>query len=595
VAFFFDRPLTVVLLTILIQTLFVLGSFSQDAIQSPVPQYRADEVKSWILRDVELKLTEPVLVDIQLDIQDAYDTYLFYHSTHPDDISYAIRDKALAWLETSEFGDSPLNVVLSELAAHMEITEWWNRTSVGVALHLPPLNRGGLPIRLSMDTEMRNTMRTSVTLQHLVPAGSGGPSFDLELDFETDSDLLVDPSHIRLVVTDYLSEHQAEADRMDVFNRVLAEYLQETFAEMRNLRTVLTAGPSAGFPVLLVSGIEESGVGWKESVSLMGHITEAQSGGMYGEAYELQLEYTSDIGAAGYPDLATMHDTMQQALAAYDSSETHWRDFMIQTVEHLAETGGASLKYIDLYLDGAQADEKFTFRYLARIGEERFYSVPLYAGYTIHFPGLENIYGRQFTFDLEIADWLYIWGGYVHIPEPEILAYAVVDFARRVEPYPGAFATEALYNRYLASLVWNLGDFEDWQFMDYGDINTRLAGHSEDGHEFAHILTGTTGTDFDSSIRSGETDVPVNVQLFQNYPNPFNPVTHITFSIDQPLEISLEVFDLTGRKVAQSADGMHDQGTHIVRFDARNLASGVYIARLKAGQEVKLAKMVLVK
>ncbi len=90
-------------------------------------------------------------------------------------------------------------------------------------------------------------------------------------------------------------------------------------------------------------------------------------------------------------------------------------------------------------------------------------------------------------------------------------------------------------------------------------------------------------------------ELPTAIHLDQNYPNPFNPTTTIAFELSQPQEVRLEVFDLLGRRVALLLDESRVTGRHQVRFDARDLASGLYVYRLVAGSVVKARTMVVVK
>lgn len=85
-------------------------------------------------------------------------------------------------------------------------------------------------------------------------------------------------------------------------------------------------------------------------------------------------------------------------------------------------------------------------------------------------------------------------------------------------------------------------------------------------------------------------------KLMQNYPNPFNPSTNIDYSIPVASTVTLEVFDMTGRKVAVLLDGEQKaMGNHQVTFDASSLPSGVYLYRLKAGNNVSIKKLMLIK
>lgn len=84
-------------------------------------------------------------------------------------------------------------------------------------------------------------------------------------------------------------------------------------------------------------------------------------------------------------------------------------------------------------------------------------------------------------------------------------------------------------------------------------------------------------------------------RLAQNYPNPFNAQTRIAFEIARAGEARLDVFDVTGRLAQTLARGPMSAGTHEILFDARDLPSGMYFARLSAGAFVETKKMLLVR
>jgi hypothetical protein len=75
---------------------------------------------------------------------------------------------------------------------------------------------------------------------------------------------------------------------------------------------------------------------------------------------------------------------------------------------------------------------------------------------------------------------------------------------------------------------------------------------------------------------------PNEYRLAQNYPNPFNPTTTINYVIINPSDVSLLVFDVTGRVVRTLIDGEQPRGLYSIEFDARGLASGVYFYQLIA-------------
>jgi len=86
----------------------------------------------------------------------------------------------------------------------------------------------------------------------------------------------------------------------------------------------------------------------------------------------------------------------------------------------------------------------------------------------------------------------------------------------------------------------------------------------------------------------------LSLTLFQNHPNPFNPRTEIRFYLRDG-EITLEVFDVAGRRVAILAEGRWEKGYHAVSWNGRAgsgapCASGLYLSRLKAGSWSRAAR-----
>ncbi|MEX2605312.1 MAG: T9SS type A sorting domain-containing protein [Gracilimonas sp.] len=80
-----------------------------------------------------------------------------------------------------------------------------------------------------------------------------------------------------------------------------------------------------------------------------------------------------------------------------------------------------------------------------------------------------------------------------------------------------------------------------------------------------------------------------------NYPNPFNPTTNITFTLPNRSQVSLVVYDLLGREVATLVNEILPAGKQTARFDASNLANGVYLYKLRAGNQEIIRKMTLIK
>ena len=89
--------------------------------------------------------------------------------------------------------------------------------------------------------------------------------------------------------------------------------------------------------------------------------------------------------------------------------------------------------------------------------------------------------------------------------------------------------------------------------------------------------------------------IPVQYALEQNYPNPFNPSTTIRYGLPNHAQVSLFVFNTLGQQVAQLVNGEVEAGYHEVTFDGGNLASGVYLYRMKAGSYVETKRLLLIR
>ncbi len=92
-----------------------------------------------------------------------------------------------------------------------------------------------------------------------------------------------------------------------------------------------------------------------------------------------------------------------------------------------------------------------------------------------------------------------------------------------------------------------------------------------------------------------EANIPEVVFLNQNYPNPFNPTSIIEFGISEESMVELEVFDILGRKVRTLINANRPAGTYQVTMDALNLASGVYIYRLRTQEGTLLRRFTIIK
>jgi hypothetical protein len=93
---------------------------------------------------------------------------------------------------------------------------------------------------------------------------------------------------------------------------------------------------------------------------------------------------------------------------------------------------------------------------------------------------------------------------------------------------------------------------------------------------------------------------PTTYQLYQNYPNPFNPHTRILYDLPQSGQVSIDIFNVLGQRVAQLVNEYQEAGFHEISWDGsandgHRLASGIYFARMSVGSFTSTIKMSLLK
>lgn len=116
------------------------------------------------------------------------------------------------------------------------------------------------------------------------------------------------------------------------------------------------------------------------------------------------------------------------------------------------------------------------------------------------------------------------------------------------------------------------------------DFVIRVKGH--------YVLKG--------SAQEDDLSIPKGFVLYQNYPNPFNVSTGIKFALPEAANVSLNIYNILGQKVASLVNEEKPAGTHTVFWDGRDksraeVASGIYFYQLKAGHYKELKKMLLIK
>jgi photosystem II stability/assembly factor-like uncharacterized protein len=153
----------------------------------------------------------------------------------------------------------------------------------------------------------------------------------------------------------------------------------------------------------------------------------------------------------------------------------------------------------------------------------------------------------------------------------------------------------------------NYGD--NWEainsgFPTEGYIDIRSIAIDSDDYLYAGTLKYSMYKTTTPTVTSVENEKRLQSTFYleQNYPNPFNPSTVISYQLPVSSNVTLKVYDILGNEITTLVDEYKPAGRYEVEFNAishsggvRNLASGVYFYKLRAGEYISTRKMILIK
>jgi hypothetical protein len=98
-----------------------------------------------------------------------------------------------------------------------------------------------------------------------------------------------------------------------------------------------------------------------------------------------------------------------------------------------------------------------------------------------------------------------------------------------------------------------------------------------------------------TAVAQPPTNTATTFMLSQNYPNPFNPSSIINYQLPINTFVTLDIYDMLGKKVKTLIDEYQTAGNHSVLINGSNLSSGVYFYRITAGRFIETKKLILIK
>ncbi len=115
---------------------------------------------------------------------------------------------------------------------------------------------------------------------------------------------------------------------------------------------------------------------------------------------------------------------------------------------------------------------------------------------------------------------------------------------------------------------------------------------TDQNNDFITTLINVT---VNSAVGTEKEVIPTEYAISQNYPNPFNPTTAIRYALPNESQVTIKVYNMLAQEVATLVNEVKAAGYHTINFNANGLASGRYIAVIKAGEFSKTIKMNLLK
>lgn len=123
------------------------------------------------------------------------------------------------------------------------------------------------------------------------------------------------------------------------------------------------------------------------------------------------------------------------------------------------------------------------------------------------------------------------------------------------------------------------------------DINNNYSIYSDAVSSWAWPTKQNADEDEDITTNSES----VSEYSLSNYPNPFNPTTRIVYKLKEKGFVSLKVYDILGKEVAELVNEVKAEGIYVTEFKASDLPSGIYIYSLRVNDFVSNQKMILLK
>ncbi len=268
------------------------------------------------------------------------------------------------------------------------------------------------------------------------------------------------------------------------------------------------------------------------------------------------------------------------------------------------ENGGSAVWHDKVYLFGGSNSNGFS---------NRLYEFdPLTSNWT-RLPDMPE--AKQTNGEI-INGVLYVFGGYSGSVSKRIDAYNIQNSTwSYLGDMPVGISAHATTKS--GENIFIVGSYDDIKFLavyktetnNFTQLSSNMIGRRHagasvvrdnlyifGGNQPSTVLKSLEYSDIIVSVREQmNNESPKEYALSQNYPNPFNPSTTIHYSIPEQSNVTLEIFDILGRRVKILVDEHKNAGNYKIEFKSQNLSGGIYFYRIKAGEFSDMKKMLLLK
>ena len=184
--------------------------------------------------------------------------------------------------------------------------------------------------------------------------------------------------------------------------------------------------------------------------------------------------------------------------------------------------------------------------------------------------------------------WIY---SYINAGSPSMKAVDVSYFGNY-----GIYWVSQIINYPPENVIYSFSNDNVFQhsYDNFGKLEVIREPLIINAKEFYELNGAVLIRDVTTSIHNNSNDNTIfSFRLQQNYPNPFNPSTTINYQLPENSDVNLSIYNILGQKVVTLVSGKQTAGAHKVEWNASGLSSGVYFYHLKAGQQSKARKMIL--